>query len=158
MKRGVGSWAGLAVVVLSGCFGNDAVPQVPVGMHELRVNNRQVLAEVVATPIGRETGLMHRSGLGKDRGMIFCFPDSAPRSFYMKNCLFPIDVAFLDESGKILVIHTMAVETKEHSFLYTKYPSGQPASHALEMTGGWFAENGVKAGDVIEKLPPLARQ
>lgn len=154
------SWgsAGLVFLVWAcGCSGPEPVA-VPLGLRPMTVNGHEILVEIAATPERRETGLMHRDGLGKDRGMVFSFPAPSLQSFYMKNCRFPIDIAFIDEHGKIVTLHTMAVEAQDQNvYNYRRYPSKVPVPYALEMTGGWFAEKGVKVGDTVQNLPPLAR-
>ena len=67
----------------------------------------------------------------------------------MKDTHIPLSIAFLDDSGQILSIHHMApMQTAE------RYRSLQPVRYALEVNQGWFAENGIGVGDIVEmKLP-----
>ena len=73
----------------------------------------------------------------------------------MRDCPIPIDVAFLDPSGRVVAIHEMVPEpprqTGESAFTYEQrlptYGSGVPVQFALETAGGRFAELGVRPGD-----------
>jgi uncharacterized membrane protein (UPF0127 family) len=86
---------------------------------------------------------MYRRELAEDNGMLFIFPDSARRAFWMKNTLIPLSIAFIDEKGVIENILEMPPET-EQNFL-----SKGPAKFVLEMNSGWFVKRGVKPGDLV---------
>jgi uncharacterized membrane protein (UPF0127 family) len=98
----------------------------------------------------RTMGLMHRESIAKDGGMLFVFPNAAPRSFWMKNCLTDMDLLFLDGAGYVVAIHQMTVEppnTPDHEL--PGYPSGRPAQFAIELQAGMADKTGVKVGDRI---------
>jgi len=99
-----------------------------------------VRAEVARTPEQREQGLMYRESLEHGRGMLFVFPDSQIRSFWMRNTFIPLDIAYMDESLRIVDIQAMEPEDE------STYPSARPAMFALEVPGGWFDEAGVGVG------------
>ena len=94
----------------------------------------------------RTKGLMHRESLLPDSGMLFMWPDSAYRSFWMKNTLVPLSIAYITNQGKILNIEDM----KPHSL--KSVASSDTAMCALEMPQGWFSDNGIVAGDVVTGL------
>ena len=98
--------------------------------------------EIAATPKSRKDGLMYRDSINK--GMLFCFPDCRPRSFWMKNTYVPLSIAYADDAGIITNIEDM----DPHITLGIK--SSSPATYALEMEQGWFEKNGVIPGDKIE--------
>ena len=110
----------------------------------LKVGNRSIEAEVANKIFTRETGLMFRREMAQGHGMLFVFPDSSPRAFWMKNTLIPLSIAFMDEKGIVLNTLEMPPET-----LKPFYSKGS-AKYALEMNTGWFEANHVKAGDRIE--------
>ena len=109
----------------------------------LHMGGREVQVEVANKPATRFSGLMYRRELDEDTGMLFIFPDSARRAFWMKNTLIPLSVAFIDEKGVIENILEMPPET-EQNFL-----SNGPAKFVLEMNTGWYTKRGVKPGDSI---------
>lgn len=112
----------------------------------LKIDGHSVEAEVANKESTRMTGLMFRREMDKDHGMIFVFPDSEIRAFWMKNTIIPLSIAYMDGKGVILNILEMPPETED-----TFYSAGQ-AKYALEMNTGWYKKNGVKAGDSVEGL------
>jgi uncharacterized membrane protein (UPF0127 family) len=104
-------------------------------------------AEVASTPDARERGLMFRSLLAEDSGMLFAYPADRPLSFWMKNCRIPLSVAFLDASGRVLEVLEMAPGEGLPEASLPRYESPGPARYALEMEAGWFARKGVRPGD-----------
>jgi uncharacterized membrane protein (UPF0127 family) len=99
-----------------------------------------VEAEVARTPEERERGLMFRETLAKGEGMLFVFPDTQYRSFWMKDTFIPLDIAYLDADLKIVDILPMEPQTTEPQ------ASTRPAMFALEVPRGWFAEEGIAVG------------
>jgi len=100
-----------------------------------------VTAELARTPAEREQGLMYREELSQGRGMLFIFQDAQYRSFWMRNTFLPLDIAYLDETLRIVDIQAMEPESEEG------HPSAQPAMFALEVPRGWFSSHGIRVGD-----------
>ena len=132
----------LLLPLLLACNSPKKLPTAP-----LQVGGHTVTAELAITDDDRTMGLMHRESMGTDDGMLFVYPDVRPRSFWMKNTLIPLSIAFADRDGQIVKIADM----EPHDTSHTK--SVYPAMYALEMNQGWFEENGVKKGDRIEGIP-----
>jgi len=65
--------------------------------------------ELALTPQEQAKGLMYRTELADDSGMLFVFQGEAPRSFWMKNTLIPLDMIFIKRNGEILNIHQNAI-------------------------------------------------
>ena len=118
----------------------------------LTVNGQKIVAEVVTTPEQRSKGLMNRFSLQPDHGMLFVFEEPQPLGFWMKNTYIPLSIAFVDANGKIVNIEDM----KPHD--ETTHWSRGLALYAVEMKQGWFVAKGVRPGDVIYGLPPVARR
>lgn len=106
-------------------------------MHRFRV-------EVARTGPEQEKGLMFRTSLGADEGMIF--PMEAPRlaSFWMKNTVIPLDIIYVGFNRRILNVAANAVPYDE-----TPINSAGPAIAVLELKGGRAAELGIVAGDKV---------
>lgn len=102
--------------------------------------------EVALTVEEQAIGLMNRSVLAPDRGMIFPFTSPRPASFWMKNTLIPLDIIFIREDGIIANIEANNVPLS----LEPVYSDG-PVAAVLEIAGGRAAELGIKAGDKVEK-------
>ena len=93
-------------------------------------------------------GLMGRTALAEDAGMLFVYPEERELSFWMRDTLIPLSIAFLDGEGRIVDIQDMRAldDTLPH------YTSAEPARYALEVNKGFFDERGVEVGDRA-KLP-----
>lgn len=99
-----------------------------------------VEAEVARTVDERAQGLMFRENLAKGKGMLFVFPDTQIRSFWMKDTFIPLDIAYLDAEFRVVDINAMEPEST------TSLPSALPAMFALEVPQGWFEEMGISVG------------
>ncbi|HTR09501.1 MAG TPA: DUF192 domain-containing protein [Paraburkholderia sp.] len=106
-------------------------------------------AAVAANDADREQGLMYRSQLGPNEGMLFVFGENAVHCFWMKNTLIPLSIAFIRADGTITDIDEMQAETTNN------HCPRNNGTFALEMSKGWFTSKGIKPGMRIEGLPPL---
>jgi len=105
------------------------------------------------TTVGRQVGLMLRRGFdGDNRGMLFVYPHRANRGFWMRNCLVPIDIAYI-KNGEIVQIETMEPKPGVPTGDLPRFESVTPVRYVLEMPGGWFRERGVERGAAVEGLP-----
>ena len=132
--------------MLYGCGGSAApLPAEPArpALHAIRVGAAEAFAAIVATPGEREKGLMGRTDLGPDEGMLFIFPSAGRQAFWMKDTPSPLSIAFITPDGRIAEITDMAPNTLD------RHVSESDALMALEMPSGWFARNGVKPGDRV---------
>ena len=105
--------------------------------------------EPARTAAAQEQGLMYRTDLRRDGGMLFWPypPDGgAPRvaNFWMKNTPTPLDIVFIRANGSIARIADNAVPYSE-----TMVSSGEPIAAVLELVGGRTAELGIAEGDVV---------
>ncbi len=101
--------------------------------------------ELAASPEAQERGLMFRTELGDQEGMIFPSDPPQVRGFWMKNTPLPLDIIYVGEDGRILNIHAM---TTPYS-LDTLYSLGI-TSGVLELRGGRAEELGIAKGDLVE--------
>jgi uncharacterized membrane protein (UPF0127 family) len=118
-------------------------------MISLRINNTQLNAYIADNDIKRAKGLSGVSGIEKIEngyGMIFIWPVTDFRSFWMKGTHIPLDIAFIDSTGKILEIKELV------PYSLDSVVSTAPARFALEVPRGWFSENGVKVGTEVVGL------
>jgi uncharacterized membrane protein (UPF0127 family) len=128
----------IALMFLPALAAAQGLPKVP-----LYLKNREIQVEVAKTPEERAKGLMGRTHLGENEGMLFIFEKEDYHGFWMKNTLIPLSIAFIDREGRIVAITDMEPLTLE-----THSPP-QPVLYALEMKRGWFSANGIRAGDSI---------
>ena len=131
--------------------GRAQQPQLPLlvpiaGMHRIE-------AEVAATSESRQTGMMQRTIMAPQRGMLFVFPEVAAHCMWMRNTLLPLSVGFLAEKGRIINVEDMQPRTDRN------HCASKPARYALEMNLGWFRSRGLSAGSAITGIDkaPSAR-
>ncbi|CAN5586457.1 hypothetical protein BH24ACT22_BH24ACT22_07690 [soil metagenome] len=122
-------------------------------------NEVKVHIEIADDTAERAQGLMYRTGLGVDKGMLFVYEDGfifneeSIRSFWMKNTLIPLSIAFIDSEGRIVDIQKMEPVGREQTVSDTELPryvSAEPARYALEVNQGFFEQHGVEVGDTVE--------
>jgi uncharacterized membrane protein (UPF0127 family) len=104
-----------------------------------------VAVEVASTGPQRELGLMYRKHLDDNAGMIFVFPDAAPRNFWMHNTPIPLDMIFADAKGVVTGIVANA-EPYSDKLLGVEGNS----EYVLEVNAGFCAKNGIKPGDRLD--------
>lgn len=101
--------------------------------------------ELAASPEEQERGLMFRTELGDQEGMIFPSDPPEVRGFWMKNTPLPLDIIYIGVDGRILNIHAMTTPYSLDSLYSTGITSG-----VLELRGGRAAELGIAQGDLVE--------
>ena len=104
---------------------------------------------VAATAQQRAQGLMHVREMGRHEGMVFIYPRQDVIRMWMKNTWLPLDMLFVDESGRIVHVHR---DAKPHD--ETVISSGEPVSYVVELNAGSAELFGVKAGDRIDFPAP----
>ena len=129
----------LGCCLLSGCDGRERIA--------IEVGQVQAMVELASTPEARRQGLMRRSELGEDQGMLMVYPSPEMLDIWMLNTLIPLDVGFFDAQG--ILINTVSMWPDGGRQIHT---SLRPAIYALEMNMGWFERNGLKPGAEL-KLP-----
>ncbi len=137
--------AGLLVFSLASCSAQK--PEV----REISVNRdgqtvAVVKAEIARTAEERAKGLMFRSRLDDGSGMLFIFETDQIMSFWMKNTLIPLSIAYIAYDGRIIDIKDMYPRDE------TPVTSSRSARYALEVPQGWFSKAGVREGDVVNGL------
>lgn len=110
-------------------------------------NGSKVAIEVVADPETRAQGLMFRSSLGADHGMLFIFPDTALHSFWMKNTLIPLDIIWIDETRSVVHVERNVPPCKADPC--PSYPPKGVARYVLELAAGQAAARGIREGDRV---------
>jgi uncharacterized protein len=160
-KREAARWAGIArmaalagaVLVLLACLACQAGgqgPQKTLPTATISIKGVPVTVEIARSEKEQEMGLMFRKRLADGKGMIFVYDVDKQLSFWMKNTLIPLSIAYIASDGTITDIidmtplSTAAVVTSH----YVRY--------ALEAPQGWYARSGIHAGDKAD-LAGLAK-
>jgi len=114
--------------------------QLTAGMHLIH-------AEVAQTPAQQATGMMFRTSMGANEGMLFVNDKAGVRCFWMRNTLIPLAIAFIADDGRIVNIAEMQPQSDD------SHCSAEPVRFALEMPKGWFAKRGIQAGAKLRGTP-----
>jgi hypothetical protein len=145
----------LAAAAAVACAAKDAkepsaLPASAVVLETRDGARHRVTVELARTDLERARGLMERSSLGPEAGMLFLFAESDEHTFWMKNTLIPLDMIFIGEDGRVVgVVDSAAPGTTSVRSV------GAPSRYVLEVNGGWARAKGVRAGDRVrfENVP-----
>lgn len=92
-------------------------------------------------------GLMGVKSLKDNEGMIFVYDEPSYLSFWMKNTLIPLSIAFVEADGRIAEIYNMRVEGEKKDNEFPVYQSPTMVRYAVEAPSGWFTLNGIQKND-----------
>ena len=126
----------------------DIAPSAELGIESrLPVRMGVVLTQlrIAATDLEKARGLMGTLKLPEAEGMAFMYENDTQMRFWMKDTPLDLDIAFVDKAGVILEIKTMHAGDTD-----TTVSSSDRVRFTIEMSAGWFARFGVKAGDKVE--------
>lgn len=135
---------------VGGCVAGAAAGQSPAGLTQTTLcitsgaKTHSFTVEVADTSMEQAKGLMFRTELADNAGMIFPFREPRVASFWMKNTVIPLDIIFVRSNGTIESI-------AENTVPYSTDPveAGEPVAAVLELRGGLTAELGIGAGDTV---------
>lgn len=108
------------------------------------------LLEVADNDTERKNGLMNRTELGKNEGMLFVFSQEDERTFWMKNTLIPLDIIYLDSERTVVDIDTAYPELNTSEDNLARYPSDRPAKYVVEVNAGFAENNSIRKGSKVE--------
>ena len=122
-------------------------PGAPIGLPD----GTTIHVELATTPEQVSRGLMFRTQLAADRGMLFVFPDLQLRAFYMYQTLIPLDIIWIDAGRRIVYISkdTPPCPSRNPSQCPT-YGAGPPSQYVLELAAGQAMAHGLKVGDSLK--------
>ena len=104
----------------------------------------EMVAELALTPLQLQTGMMFRTNLAENAGMLFVFAGPHRASFWMKNCPLPLSAAYIDPDGVILEIHDLQPHNTN-----CVVASSERVQFVLETRQGWFSRHNVGTGTVV---------
>ena len=149
-------------LTMAWCLADEITTARPRFLPEISLGGmpcRQI--ELAVTEAELRRGLMDRTYLADDGGMLFFYGRPKFTAFWMKHTRIPLDVIFLDAEGVILQVTTMAVEPPQapgeseadYEERLPSYPCARPVCAALEIAAGRAAELGLAPGT---RIPDLA--
>ncbi|MCX7514424.1 DUF192 domain-containing protein [Frateuria sp. STR12] len=130
------------LLIVAGCAA--AMPQAPA---TVELHGHRFSTELATDDASREHGLMMRTELAADHSMLFVFPDSQPRWFWMKNTLISLDILYFDTDRKLVSMQLDVPPCKADPC--PSYPSDAPARYVLELPAGTARRIGAETGDKL---------
>ena len=127
------------LALLGGCSSAD--PWV-------KLKGQKIYVEVEQDPAYQSLGLMFRTRLEADHGMLFIYSSERYLSFWMKNTKIPLDILYFDSELKLVTMIDNALPCRSETC--PSYPSTEPARYVLEINGGLAQQWGVQTGDLME--------
>ncbi len=148
----------LLVAVASGGCQKPAVSSVPTPLDpgeptqaqpklqtlKLWIGSQEMAAEIALTPQQQRTGMMFRTEMGTNAGMLFIMPQPQQAAFWMKNCPLPLSIAYIDSDGVIKEIHDLQPHNTNSVF-----SASTEIRFALETPQGWFERHQIRPGVVV---------
>jgi len=156
-RRCTGGIVGILIssILLTGCF-DSRTPASSVPTTEpqavVKIAGQTIYLEVAQTPQQQATGLMHRTELASNQGMLFPFNPPQTVGFWMKNVPIPLDIIFLHHNKVVKIAGNLPPCTGDPCAVY---PSGGPIDQVIELRGGLAAQLGLELGDSLS-VKPLA--
>jgi len=115
------------------------------GGPSVELGGKSFSVEIADTREKQALGLMFRDEMPADQGMLFIFPNEAPRSFWMKNTRISLDIMYFDKDLNMVSISADTQPCRVSRC--PSYPSIAPAKYVLELNAGTASELGVGPGD-----------
>ena len=132
-------------LLLLACRAADARPATPLPHATLTIDTAhgpvQFDVEVAGDGASQERGLMFRTKLAPDAGMLFDFHQPVMTDFWMKNTILPLDIIFIRANGTISTVHADAVP-----YSLATIPAAEPVRAVLEINGGRAKALGIVPG------------
>lgn len=150
-------YSALILVLLTGCNPQEDTRNATTTVeraaqyYPISLGSNLVQLQLALSPAEQSKGLMFRDTMDHDHGMCFLFKTADQRNFWMKNTRLPLDIGYFDSSGRLLEVYALyphdetSVRSRSRDILI-----------AVEMNQGWYAKNGVAAGDRLD-LKALAQ-
>jgi uncharacterized membrane protein (UPF0127 family) len=134
------------LLLLVACAGGAPTPaDCPAAPSTVRFGGGTALhVRIADDDADRATGLMGVDDLPADEGMAFVWDEPTTSTFWMKDTLIPLSIAFVDEGGSVITVREMVPCTTETC---PTYAARGPYTMALEANAGWFGNHAVGVGD-----------
>ncbi len=153
LAAGCGQSAPPAAPPAAGAALNDPDPPIPgyptaaqpkLATIKLWIGPEEMTTEMALTPIQEETGMMFRTNMAENEGMIFVMDRPKRASFWMHSCPLPLSAAYIDTDGRILEIHDLQPHDTNAVLSAT-----ENVEFVLETPQGWFQRHNINPGTVI---------
>jgi len=135
--------------LLIGIFFNKKCEKRDYASCNLLFGGTSLKATVVYSKKAQAKGLMGVKKLKNNEGMIFVYDEPIYLSFWMKNTLIPLSIAFINEDGLVTEIYEMQVENNKKDYDLPVYQSHYLVKYAVEAPAGWFILNSINKNDRV---------
>lgn len=155
-RREAGGAALVAALLLSACTGGRSAARsetptpAAAGPRVVLPSGATFGLEVARSPEQVTQGLMFRESLAPSSGMVFVFDAPEPRSFWMKNCHFALDMVFTRKDGTVVDVLENVPPCEADPC--PSYPSRAPADTVVELTAGEAKRHAVVRGSRLRYL------
>ena len=122
-------------------------PQLHLPRVTLTAGMHLIQAQVASNHEQRAVGLMYRTDMPTNEGMLFIFEQASVQCFWMRNTFMPLTAAFIADDGSIVNLADMQPRSDQ------SHCSTRPVRYVLEMHQGWFAKRGIQAGSRLGGAP-----
>jgi hypothetical protein len=146
----------MGVSLFAGCNNPNRAPEAQVDLSlpraaqprlqtvKLWLGPQEMTAEVAITEQQVRTGMMFRTNVDENEGMIFILPNTERAAFWMKNCFVPLSVAYIDPDGVIQEIHPLEPQNTN-----SVIAASENIRFALETKQDWFQRHNIGPGAII---------
>ena len=111
----------------------------------IKINDKELQVNIADNFLKRTKGLSGKNRIENNQGMFFVFESPGIYPFWMKKMKFDIDIAWVDKDFKIIhIVENVSAKTFPKTFV-----SDKPGKYVLEVNAGWFDDNSIKIGDII---------
>jgi uncharacterized membrane protein (UPF0127 family) len=137
-------------LLLSGVINNSKKP-IRIVRVDFFPSNSDIsfYCEIADTKEEIQLGLMYREELLEDRGMLFIYNTTSTRCFWMKNCLVPLDMIFIDEDFIVINVKEAEVENNVSDENLKRYCSEKPAKWVVEINKGLCKYYNIERGTLF---------
>ena len=149
----------MALIIFTLIFiynGADTCSKKDHSVCNIRIGGKKLQLKVAYSRKAQMVGLIGTTDLSDEEGMIFIYDQAQPLSFWMKNTLIPLSIAFVNADGIIVAIYEMQPELGKPDWELKSYASPEPAKYAIEAQAKWFNNNKTKIGDYID-IPDILK-
>lgn len=108
---------------------------------KLWIGSEEMIAELALTPVQQQTGMMYRTNMAENTGMLFPLPYTQRASFWMKHCPLPLSAAYIDPEGIIQEIHDLQPHNTNGVVA-----ASENIRYVLETPQGWFQRHNIREG------------
>jgi uncharacterized membrane protein (UPF0127 family) len=104
----------------------------------------ELMTELALTAEQAQTGMMFRTNLAENAGMLFVFGRPMQASFWMKNCPLPLSAAYINPEGGIVEIHDLQPQNTN-----SVLAASDDVQYVLEVNQGWFLRHHIAPGTYV---------